>query len=79
MTAPDLRASDADRDRVAVQLRDHLADGRLTLDEFTERHRRGARGAHGRRAGGADARPARRRGQPSSRRPPARRRAGRSP
>jgi hypothetical protein len=37
MTSPDLRASDADRDRVATQLRDHLADGRLTLDEFTER------------------------------------------
>jgi hypothetical protein len=37
MTSPDLRASDADRDRVATQLREHLADGRLTLDEFTER------------------------------------------
>jgi Domain of unknown function (DUF1707)/Cell wall-active antibiotics response 4TMS YvqF len=37
MSAPDLRASDADRDRVATQLREHLADGRLTLDEFTDR------------------------------------------
>jgi len=32
-----LRAGDADRDRVAAGLRDHLVAGRLTLDEFVER------------------------------------------
>jgi len=32
-----LRTSDADRDRVASQLRDHFADGRLTPDELDER------------------------------------------
>jgi hypothetical protein len=37
VTSPDLRASDADRDRVTTQLREHLADGRLTVDELTER------------------------------------------
>ncbi|CAL9449774.1 DUF1707 domain-containing protein [Streptomyces sp. Tu 3180] len=39
-TAPrpaDLRASDADRDRVADLLRDALAEGRLTPDEHAER------------------------------------------
>ncbi|MGA2528832.1 MAG: DUF1707 domain-containing protein [Acidimicrobiales bacterium] len=39
-TTPDpvlARASDADRDRVVTLLRDHCADGRLTLDEFSER------------------------------------------
>ncbi|GGP93186.1 hypothetical protein GCM10010266_14950 [Streptomyces griseomycini] len=39
-TAPrpaDLRASDADRDRVADLLRDALAEGRLTADEHAER------------------------------------------
>ncbi|MEU6823658.1 DUF1707 domain-containing protein [Streptomyces atriruber] len=35
--APDLRASDADRDRVAEQLRDALAEGRLDMSEFDER------------------------------------------
>ena len=35
--APAIRAGDADRDRTAVALREHLAAGRLTLDEFTER------------------------------------------
>ena len=35
--APVLRASDADRDRVAAELRDHLVAGRLTLEEFSER------------------------------------------
>ncbi|WP_225822873.1 DUF1707 SHOCT-like domain-containing protein [Streptomyces naphthomycinicus] len=35
--APDLRASDADRDRVAEVLRDALAEGRLDMDEFEER------------------------------------------
>ena len=34
---PQLRASDADRDRVAGALREHLAAGRLTLDEFNDR------------------------------------------
>jgi hypothetical protein len=35
--APDLRASDADRDRVIDILRAATADGRLTADEFNER------------------------------------------
>jgi hypothetical protein len=34
---PQLRASDADRDRVASMLREHHAAGRLTADEFQER------------------------------------------
>jgi hypothetical protein len=34
---PRLRASDADRDRIAALLREHHAAGRLTGDEFTER------------------------------------------
>jgi hypothetical protein len=32
-----IRASDADRDRIAAALGDHHADGRLTLEEFQER------------------------------------------
>jgi len=32
-----IRASDADRDRVTAQLRDHFAEGRLTADELDER------------------------------------------
>ena len=36
-SAPDLRASDADRDRVIDVLRAATADGRLTADEFSER------------------------------------------
>lgn len=32
-----MRASDADRDRVATVLRENLAVGRLTTDEFSER------------------------------------------
>lgn len=36
---PDLRASDADRERLVEQLREHHAAGRLTLDEFEERMR----------------------------------------
>ena len=32
-----VRASDDDRDRTVVALREHLAAGRLTLEEFTER------------------------------------------
>lgn len=34
---PALRVSDADRDRVALALREHTVAGRLTLDEFSER------------------------------------------
>ncbi|MFI8391707.1 DUF1707 domain-containing protein [Streptomyces sp. NPDC085540] len=34
---PELRASDADRDRVAERLRDAVAEGRLDMDEFEER------------------------------------------
>jgi len=34
---PDLLASDADRARVAAQLREHYESGRLTLEEFQER------------------------------------------
>src|SRR3712207_1670481 len=34
---PDLRASDADRERVADILRDALAEGRLDMGEFEER------------------------------------------
>jgi Domain of unknown function (DUF1707) len=32
-----IRASDADRDRTAAALREHLAAGRLTIEEFDER------------------------------------------
>ncbi|MFS4095609.1 DUF1707 SHOCT-like domain-containing protein [Streptomyces sp. AF1A] len=35
--SPDLRASDADRERVAEVLRDALAEGRLDMAEFEER------------------------------------------
>jgi len=34
---PAVRASDADRDRTVVLLREHAAEGRLTLEEFTDR------------------------------------------
>jgi hypothetical protein len=34
---PDIRASDADRDRVAASLREHCALGRITMDELEER------------------------------------------
>ncbi|HWG62897.1 MAG TPA: DUF1707 domain-containing protein [Streptosporangiaceae bacterium] len=34
---PRIRASDADRERTAALLREHLADGRLTAEEFHER------------------------------------------
>ncbi len=33
----DLRIGDAERDAAMAQLREHFADGRLTLDELTER------------------------------------------
>jgi hypothetical protein len=36
-TTPDLRASDADRERVAEVLRDAVAEGRLDMTEFEER------------------------------------------
>jgi Domain of unknown function (DUF1707) len=34
---PDFRVADTDRDAVATQLREHYADGRLTMDELNER------------------------------------------
>jgi hypothetical protein len=34
---PALRASDSDRERTIALLRDHAAEGRLTLEEFTDR------------------------------------------
>lgn len=34
---PDIRASDTDRDRVAESLREHCAEGRITMDELQER------------------------------------------
>ena len=34
---PNLRASDAERQQVIDQLRQHAADGRLTMDEFEQR------------------------------------------
>ena len=37
MSSPEIRASDDDRERVAAHLRAHMADGRLTLDELSER------------------------------------------
>jgi hypothetical protein len=36
-TQPTLRLSDAERDRVVVQLRDALGEGRLDLDDFQAR------------------------------------------
>ncbi|WP_327087691.1 DUF1707 domain-containing protein [Nonomuraea sp. NBC_01738] len=32
-----MRASDVDRDKVAAVLREHTAEGRITVDEFNER------------------------------------------
>jgi hypothetical protein len=37
MAAPDLRASDADRERAVQTLGRHTAAGRLSLDEYAER------------------------------------------
>ena len=37
---PDVRASDAERERVVEQLRDHALAGRLTVDELDERSAR---------------------------------------
>jgi DUF1707 SHOCT-like domain len=36
-TGPDLRIGDAEREAVATELREHYAQGRLTLDEFDQR------------------------------------------
>jgi hypothetical protein len=36
-TGPDLRIGDAERDAAAASLREHYAQGRLTLEEFNER------------------------------------------
>src|ERR1700736_3932823 len=36
-TGYNVRVGDADRDAVATQLREHYADGRLTLEELNER------------------------------------------
>ena len=36
-TGPDLRIGDADREAAATSLREHYAQGRLTLDEFNQR------------------------------------------
>lgn len=35
--SPEMRASDADRDRVAALLREHTGQGRITIEEFNER------------------------------------------
>jgi hypothetical protein len=35
--SPEMRASDVDRDRIAAVLREHTAQGRITMDEFNER------------------------------------------
>jgi hypothetical protein len=37
VSSPETRISDADRERSALALREHLVDGTLTLDEFAER------------------------------------------
>jgi DUF1707 SHOCT-like domain len=37
LPAPDLRASDADRDAVVAALSEHYQAGRLTADEFSDR------------------------------------------
>jgi hypothetical protein len=34
---PEIRASDAERERVATELREHAAEGRLDVDELDER------------------------------------------
>jgi hypothetical protein len=34
---PEMRASDADRDKVAAELREHCAQGRITIEELHER------------------------------------------
>jgi hypothetical protein len=37
---PDIRASDAERERVATLMRDHAAEGRLSVEELDERLQR---------------------------------------
>ena len=37
MQAVDVRAADADRERVLAELQRHTAAGRLSMDEFSER------------------------------------------
>jgi Domain of unknown function (DUF1707) len=37
VTRPDLRIGDADREAAAASLREHYAQGRLTLEEFNQR------------------------------------------
>jgi hypothetical protein len=37
VTGPDVRIGDADREAVATRLREHYAQGRLTLEEFNQR------------------------------------------
>jgi len=37
MSNPSMRASDAEREEVAAALRDNLAEGRLTMEEFNDR------------------------------------------
>jgi DUF1707 SHOCT-like domain len=37
VSGPDLRVGDADREAVATALREHYAQGRLTLEEFNQR------------------------------------------
>jgi hypothetical protein len=37
VSGPNMRVGDAEREMVAGQLREHYADGRLTLDELNER------------------------------------------
>ncbi|RBQ22091.1 hypothetical protein DP939_05395 [Spongiactinospora rosea] len=36
-SSPEMRASDSDRDRIAGMLREHYAQGRLSVEEFDER------------------------------------------
>ncbi|MFE7453931.1 DUF1707 domain-containing protein, partial [Streptomyces griseus] len=35
--SPDMRASDAERERIAEMLREAVAEGRLDMDEFDQR------------------------------------------
>lgn len=37
VTGPDMRIGDADREAVAAHLREHYAQGRLTMEEFDQR------------------------------------------
>ena len=37
VSGPDLRIGDTDREAVATALREHYAQGRLTLEEFNQR------------------------------------------